>query len=77
MAWFMDWCGLGVTARWKASWMHIMALGRGHMMIVMHVVIVVVITTPWVALIGATHSIGFPTSRIGFEVRNHFLQGRY
>ena len=54
-----------------------MALGRGHMMIVMHVVIVVVITTPWVALIGATHSIGFPTSRIGFEVRNHFLQGRY
>lgn len=73
----MDRCLLGIAALWKTCWMHVMALGRGHVVVVMHVVVVVVVASSWMALVGPTHSVSLPASRVGFKVRNHFLHTIY
>ena len=45
-------------------------------MIILHLIIIMEVTTSWIALVSPTHNVCLPASRVVLEVRNHFLGKR-
>lgn len=42
-------------------------------MIILHLIIIMEVTTSWIALISPTHNVCLPASRVVLEISDHFL----